>query len=159
MTFGTDPTFLVRTTDIDTSHEAAETVDTTAMETLVYNVVKQFPNGCTGDEVLMKLRAYRVDTISPRYAALIRKGLVIDTGERRPGLAGRNQRVMKAVRPGDAKPVEKKIIENDYSTGFDDGYSYAVYGIGKWVDKNEGDINRTLAGMSLLSFLSGEPDA
>jgi hypothetical protein len=40
----------------------------------------------------------RWDSVTPRFAPLIRKGKVIDTGERRKGNSGRSQRVLKAVR-------------------------------------------------------------
>jgi hypothetical protein len=36
-----------------------------------------------------------VQTISPRYAKLIKKGFIEDTGEQRKGAAGRMQRVMR----------------------------------------------------------------
>ena len=72
-----------RSTDPYTSHEAAESIDTTVLERLVYETIRMFPNGCISDEVLRLLPTYTHQTISPRYAPLIRKGWVIDTGERR----------------------------------------------------------------------------
>lgn len=86
-----------RNTDPDTSHEAAESIDTTELERIVYDVIKMFPNGCIGDDVVRMLPQYGVQTVSPRYAPLIRKGWVIDTGERRKARSGRSQRVMIAA--------------------------------------------------------------
>jgi len=94
--FGTNPHKLVRRQDPDTSHEAAKKVKTADLERLVYEVIRMFPNGCTSDQVMKCLPNHGVQTISPRYAPLMRKGLIEDTGERRVASSGRNQRVMKA---------------------------------------------------------------
>jgi hypothetical protein len=88
---------LARDTDPETSHEAAESIDTTELEHIVYEVIKQFPNGCIGDDVVKMLPQYGIQTISPRYAPLIRKGWIVDTGEKRKARSGRSQRVMKVV--------------------------------------------------------------
>jgi len=88
---------LARNSDPETSHEAAESVDTTALETIVFDVIRQFPNGCIGDDVVQMLPQFGIQTISPRYAPLIRKGFVVDTGEKRKARSGRNQRVMKVI--------------------------------------------------------------
>lgn len=86
-----------RHTDPETSHEAADSIDTTELERIVYETIKMFPNGCIGDDVVKMLPQFGSQTISPRYAPLIRKGWVIDTGEKRKARSGRSQRVMKAV--------------------------------------------------------------
>lgn len=86
-----------RNTDPGTSHEAAESVDTTVLERIVYDTIKMFPNGCIGDDIVRMLPQFGIQTISPRYAPLIRKGWVVDTGERRKARSGRSQRVMKAA--------------------------------------------------------------
>ena len=95
--FGTDPHKLVRTNDPDTSHQAAQSVDTTRLEDLVYATVARFARrGCISDEV----RALHPDTpyssITARFAALMEKGYIVDTGVRRQGASGRNQRVLVA---------------------------------------------------------------
>lgn len=95
--FGTHPTELVRTEDPDTSHEAAQKVDTARLEQMVYEVILKYPNGVTGDEIMHHFPHHGIQTISPRYAPLIRKGYIEDTGERRKGSSGRSQRVMKIV--------------------------------------------------------------
>jgi hypothetical protein len=84
-----------RKSDPDTSYEAAQSVDATELERIVYNVIKSFPKGCTSDEIMGVLPHYGVQTISPRYAPLLRKGFIVDTGERRKARSGRSQRVMK----------------------------------------------------------------
>jgi len=39
-----------------------------------------------------------VQTISPRFAPLVRKGFIEDTGERRKASTGHSQRVMKVIK-------------------------------------------------------------
>jgi len=95
--FGTDPKKLVRKTDPDTSHEAAETVDSNHLESLVYEVICKHKNGCIADDVERELSYLRSHSITPRFAPLIRKGFIFDTGERRMASSGRAQRVVKAL--------------------------------------------------------------
>jgi len=97
--FGTNPKKMARGTDPDTSHDAAEKVDTARLERMVYEVICMYPNGCTSDQIMRHFPRHGVQTISPRYAPLIRKGLIYDTGERRPGSLGRQQRVLKKMEP------------------------------------------------------------
>ena len=42
--FGSDPKTLVRTEDPDTSHEAANSVDTSRLEFMVYEAIAKFPS-------------------------------------------------------------------------------------------------------------------
>jgi hypothetical protein len=95
--FGTEPKFMVRATDPVTSMDAAESIDSTKLEQMVYEVIAMYPNGCTSDEVLKHFPYHGVQTISPRFAPLIRKGFIEDTGEKRKASSGRSQRVMKAI--------------------------------------------------------------
>ena len=94
--FGTEPFKLVRKEDPITSHEAAQAVDTTKLERIVYEAIQSFPNGCISDEVLEALPDHRYSSITPRYKALLRKGFIEITGTKE-GRSGRNQRVMKAI--------------------------------------------------------------
>ena len=94
--FGTEPFKLVRNQDPSTSHEAAQGVDTTKLERIVYEAIKGFPNGCISDEVLEALPDYRYSSITPRYKALLQKGFIEITGTKE-GRSGRNQRVMRAI--------------------------------------------------------------
>ena len=88
----------VRHTDPDTSYAAAQSVDATELERIVYETIKLFgSNGCISDEIMRVLHNYGVQTISPRYAPLLRKGFIVDTGERRMARSGRTLRVMKAT--------------------------------------------------------------
>ena len=96
--FGSEPKMMVRATDPDTSMDAAEKVDSTTLEQQVYEVIAMYPNGCISDEVLEHFPNRGVQTISPRYAPLIRKGLIEDTGERRKSSTGHSQRVLKATK-------------------------------------------------------------
>jgi inorganic pyrophosphatase/exopolyphosphatase len=95
--FGTNPKQMARTEDPDTSKEAAETVQSSHLEQLVYEVIKEFPNGCTSEEVERALYQYKSHSITPRFAPLIRKGLIIDTGFRKKTASGRSQRVVRAI--------------------------------------------------------------
>ena len=96
--FGTEPKFMVRANDPITSIEAAEQVDSTKLESMVYEVIAKHPNGCTSDEIMVHFPNHGVQTISPRYAPLIRKGLIEDTGEKRKGKSGKSQRVLRVIK-------------------------------------------------------------
>jgi len=88
---------LARATDPETAKEAAESVDPSRLEKIVLDVIKSFPDGCISQDVEHMLAEYRASSITPRYRPLMKKGLIVDTGEKRPGFSGRNQRVMKAI--------------------------------------------------------------
>jgi hypothetical protein len=95
--FGTIPKFLVRKDAIDTSKEASVSVDTKTIEKLVWEVIRSHPDGCISDEVLAELNHLPYSSVTARYQGLLRKKLIIDTGDRRNGRSGKPQRVMKAV--------------------------------------------------------------
>lgn len=96
--FGTDPQKLVRAGDPDTSHASANAVDTTKLEALVYEAIKKYgERGCISDQIRALYPAYPYSSITARYRALLDKGFIVDTGERRQGQSGRSQRVMKAL--------------------------------------------------------------
>ena len=92
--FGTEPFKLVRKEDPTTSHQAAQKVDTTKLESLVYEAIKGFPDGCISDEILEMYPNYPYSSITARYKSLLDKGFIEVTGVRR-GKFGRNQRVMR----------------------------------------------------------------
>jgi hypothetical protein len=95
--FGTEAKKLVRTNDPDTSHAAANSVDSTKLEGLVYEAIKKFGDkGCISDQILAMYPNYPYSSITARYRALLDKGFIVDTGERRKGQSGKNQRVLKA---------------------------------------------------------------
>ena len=96
--FGTNPHILHRADATDTSVEAAYEVDTTRLEGLVYSTIHRFgQRGCISDEVRDLYPNYPYSSITARYRALLDKGFIEDTGERRKGRSGKNQRVMRAV--------------------------------------------------------------
>ena len=94
MEFGTFWKKLVRRNAPPTSQEAAQLVNTTNMEQIVYEVIASYPQGCIQDEVLAQLMSYPYSTVTARFKALIDKGYIIDTGLTRPGKSGRKQRVL-----------------------------------------------------------------
>ncbi len=97
--FGTPAYMLRRNQDPDTSHEAADLVDTTTLERMVCEVIGSFgEHGCIGDEVVRYMPGHGVQTISPRYAPLIRKRKIYRRGDKRKGSATRKQLVMRTER-------------------------------------------------------------
>ena len=94
--FGTEAFKLVRREDPTTSHEAAQVVDTTKLERIVYEAIQSFPEGCISDEVLEALPDHRYSSITPRYKALLQKGFIEITGTK-DGRSGKKQRLMKAI--------------------------------------------------------------
>ena len=97
-TFGTYWKKLVRRDAVDTSVEAAKSIDTTKMEQIVLDCVSKFgEKGCTQDQVLDELREFPYSSVTARFSALMRKGYIVDTGQRKDGKSGRTQRVIKAV--------------------------------------------------------------
>ena len=95
--FGTPAFKLARREDPTTSHQAAQAVDTTKLESLVYEAIKGFPDGCISDEILEMYPNYPYSSITARYRALLDKDLIEVSGVKR-GRFGRNQRIMKAVK-------------------------------------------------------------
>jgi len=97
--FGVTPLFkLFRKNDPQTSFLAAEKVDTSRLQQLVYEAIKGHGElGCISDEVLMKFPTMPYSSVTARYKALLDKGLIEITGTR-TGRSGRMQRVMRAVK-------------------------------------------------------------
>ena len=93
----------------DTSIEAAKSIDATKLQGMVRDVVWQRRElGATYSEAAAILGLPR-DTVSPRGAPLQRKGLIVDSGERRPGPSNRKQIVW--VAPQFAKAAV--VVETD----------------------------------------------
>ena len=100
--FGTHPSKLHRLQDPDTSVEAAKAVNTTRLERQVYEIIAGFGDiGCISDDV--RYHPNMIDkpysSVTARYKALMEKGFIEDTGERRKGASGRNMRVMRVNQP------------------------------------------------------------
>jgi hypothetical protein len=97
--FGVSSLAFARATDPDTSHDAAKSFDPNALEAKVLEVIQSYgQDGCIKDQILQHFPADAAPTITPRLAPLMRKGWIEDTGERRKGNSGRNQRVHRAIR-------------------------------------------------------------
>ena len=94
--FGTEPFKLARLNDPTTSHEAAQAVDSTKLEKMVYEAIKSHPKGCISDDILNMYPNYPYSSITARYRALLDKGFIEVSGVKR-GRFGRNQRVMRAL--------------------------------------------------------------
>ena len=94
MEFGTFWKKLVRRDAPLTSQEAAQLVNTSNMEQIVYEVIASYPQGCIQDEVLAQLMSYPYSTVTARFKALMDKGYIVDSGLTRPGKSGRRQRVL-----------------------------------------------------------------
>ena len=93
--FGTPAFKLARREDPVTSHQAAQLVNSTKLEQMVYEAIKGFPDGCISDEILEMYPNYPYSSITARYRALLDKDLIEVSGVKR-GKFGRNQRIMKA---------------------------------------------------------------
>ena len=96
--FGTEAYKLHRKDSIDTSVEAAHSVDTTSLEEMVYKEIASYgKSGCISDEVLSKYPNFPYSSITARFASLERKGLIYRDGDKRKGNSGRKQSVMRFV--------------------------------------------------------------
>lgn len=97
--FGTEAFRLVRSDGTDTSYEAAHQIDTTRLESMVYEYIYSMgTRGCISDEVREAFPELAYSSITARYRALLDKNLIVDTGIRWPGKSGRKQRVMVATK-------------------------------------------------------------
>ena len=94
--FGTMTHKLFRAEDPLTSEQAALAVDTESLEEKVYKIINASGKaGMISDEVRAAMpHVSSYSSVTARYKALKDKGLVLLTGERRPGRSGKNQSVM-----------------------------------------------------------------
>lgn len=102
----TEPKKLHRRNAVDTSVQAAYAVDSKKWEAQVYWAIFGFgEKGCISEDLraLPQFEGLPYSTVTARYAALIERGYVIDTGERRPGKSGNKMRVMRAIPPPNEK--------------------------------------------------------
>lgn len=78
---------------------STDKVDIAGLEWMVYKAIRIYGyRGCISDQLLIRFHDYPYSSITARYKALLDKGYIEDTGERRPGKSGRNQRVMRALK-------------------------------------------------------------
>lgn len=96
--YGTEAHKLARRDDPDTSRDAAQSVETTRLERLVHHVIASFPNGCISSEVLAKFPNLSYSSVTARFSALERKGLISCGPDRRKGDSGRSARVMRSLK-------------------------------------------------------------
>jgi hypothetical protein len=69
-----------------------------AMEQVILGAILMHPEGATQDDVERIVRVkFPSASVTPRFSALKRKGLVVETGEKRAGVSGRPQAVLKAA--------------------------------------------------------------
>ena len=79
----------------ETSMEAAEAIDATKLEGMVYREIKKAgSDGLISDDLLNVFSYLPYSSVTARFAALERKGLIVRSGEKRKGRSGRNQMVM-----------------------------------------------------------------
>lgn len=79
---------LARRTDPSTSHEAARKVKVGALQLIVLRELRDSDGGLTIKELKIS-SSTPMESISPRFAPLRMKGLIMDTGERRQNPGGR----------------------------------------------------------------------
>ena len=91
---------LARSTDPDTSHKSAASVDANRLEMIVLEEFKGAKKGLTAEELSRRLPGLPLNSITPRIAPLVRKGYLIPTGRRKVS-SGRSQRVLEWVEPYD----------------------------------------------------------
>lgn len=91
---------LARSTDPETSHDAAKLIDASRLEMIVLEEFRGAKKGLTADELAKRLPGLPLNTITPRIAPLVRKGYLMPTG-RRKASSGRSQRVLEWVEPDD----------------------------------------------------------
>jgi len=102
-----------RSTDPDTSHAAARSIDAPELEKKIYAVILQYGRqGCIADQVFDQVTSHKPFSISPRFRPLMRKGYIWDTGERRTGEAGRQQRVMAATKFFSPEEMSRSITRD-----------------------------------------------
>lgn len=103
-----EPHAHARTSDPETSHEAAALVNASEMQQRVLAIYRDHPNGLT-DEELVAIYAQRFSTggrslesrSSPRKrrSDLANANLLVDSGQRRPLASGRNGVVWRVADP------------------------------------------------------------
>jgi hypothetical protein len=90
-------TDLFRRNASDTSIEAALSIEVGRLERMVLNAIREAGrNGMTQQELLAKFNKYSYSSITARPSALKRKGLIVDSGNRRLSGSGRKQMVLIA---------------------------------------------------------------
>ena len=99
VTYGTEARKLARREDPDTSKEAARSTDTTRLERMVHEAIRSYgKDGCCAYQLLEhRFRDLAYSSVTARFSALERKGLITCGPDKRKGPSGRSQRVMRAI--------------------------------------------------------------
>tara|TARA_R110000824_G_scaffold399542_1_gene605136 strand:+ start:2009 stop:2338 length:330 start_codon:yes stop_codon:yes gene_type:complete len=93
--FDTPAYKLYRQTDPQTSREAAQSLEVSAMERTVAEAIKGFrAAGCISDQVLDALPQHRYSTVTARYKQLKEKGIIFVDDRKAKGASGRGQLIM-----------------------------------------------------------------
>ena len=93
--FDTPAYKLYRQTDPQTSREAAQSLEVSAMERTVAEAIKGFrAAGCISDQVLDALPQHRYSTVTARYKQLKEKGIIFVDDRKAKGVSGRGQLIM-----------------------------------------------------------------
>ena len=94
--FGTEPHKLVRVEDPETSHIAADQIDSATREIMVYEAIASFgDDGCISDDIIALFPFFPYSSITARYSALKKKRLIEVIGSR-VGRSGKPQSIMRA---------------------------------------------------------------
>jgi hypothetical protein len=100
-----EPKARARRTDPATSHEAARKINELQAASIQYRVLKAYARAgrhMTRDEVV-EAAGYRPEDgvgVQRRVSELLNAGLLQETGSKRPGLSGRDQRVLSITPAG-----------------------------------------------------------
>ena len=92
-----------------TSKDALDSLDTTALETLVLSAIKKFGlRGCISDELRGAFPTLAYSSVTARFANLVKTKRVWRPGATRPGSSGREQQIMWAY---EYKPKLKLLTD------------------------------------------------
>lgn len=86
-----------RTTDPETSHEAAAAVDMPKRQQEIMDALNAFAGGLATMQMVAEHMGIELVCVSPGFAPLRRKGKIIDSGKRWKGPSGRRRIVWRAV--------------------------------------------------------------
>lgn len=88
---------LYRQDALDTSVQAAESIEVSKLEGMVLRAIEMSRSkGLIADELRRLFPELSYSSVTARPASLKKKGLIGDSGERRAGDSGRMQAVLKA---------------------------------------------------------------
>lgn len=99
VTYGTEPRKLARRDNPETSKQAAQSVETTRLERMVHEAIRSYgEKGCCAYQLLEhRFRDLAYSSVTARFSALERKGLIKCGPDKRKGPSGRAQRVMRSI--------------------------------------------------------------